>query len=144
MKKKTLILAVLVIGLLLPSCSNNSNDMMSSVIEKGLKRSIEQSEFMAASLMDQPDRLPKTTEKDGTLVTSDTHWWCSGFFSGTLWMLYEATGNETLKKYAENYTMRIEKEQYALDTHDLGFMMNCSFGNGYRITGNENYKKIQS
>lgn len=56
-------------------------------------------------------------------------------------MLYEATGNETLKKYAENYTMRIEKEQYALDTHDLGFMMNCSFGNGYRITGNENYKK---
>ena len=142
MKKKTLILAGLVIGLLLPSCSNNSNDMMSSVIEKGLKRSIEQSEFMAASLMDQPDRLPKTTEKDGTLVTSDTHWWCSGFFSGTLWMLYEATGNETLKKYAENYTMRIEKEQYALDTHDLGFMMNCSFGNGYRITGNENYKKI--
>lgn len=97
---------------------------------------------MAASLMDQPDRLPKTTEKDGTLVTSDTHWWCSGFFSGTLWMLYEATGNETLKKYAENYTIRIEKEQYALDTHDLGFMMNCSFGNGYRITGNENYKKI--
>lgn len=53
---------------------------MSSVIEKGLKRSIEQSEFMAASLMDQPDRLPKTTERDGTLVTSDTHWWCSGFF----------------------------------------------------------------
>ena len=48
MKKKTLILAGLVIGLLLPSCSNNSNDMMSSVIEKGLKRSIEQSEFMAA------------------------------------------------------------------------------------------------
>lgn len=49
---------------------------------------------------------------------------------------------ETLKKYAESYTMRIEKEQYALDTHDLGFMMNCSFGNGYKITGNENYKKI--
>ena len=52
MKKKTLILAVLVIGLLLPSCSNNSNDMMSSVIEKGLKRSIEQSEFMAACQSD--------------------------------------------------------------------------------------------
>ncbi|AVM53610.1 glycosyl hydrolase family 88 [Bacteroides zoogleoformans] len=140
--KKTLILAELAMVLLLPSCSNNNNDMMSAIIEKGLERSIEQSEFMAASLMDQPDRLPKTTEKDGTLVTSDTHWWCSGFFPGTLWMLYEATGNKTLKKYAENYTMRIEKEQYALDTHDLGFMMNCSFGNGYRITGNKNYKKV--
>lgn len=139
--KKTLFLVELVMVLLLPSCSNN-NDVMSTIIEKGLKRSIEQSEFMAASLMEQPERLPKTTEKDGTLVTSDTHWWCSGFFPGTLWMLYEATGNETLKKYAENYTMRIEKEQYALDTHDLGFMMNCSFGNGYRITGNENYKKV--
>jgi unsaturated chondroitin disaccharide hydrolase len=141
MKKKTLILAGALIGVLLASCSNN-NDMMSSVIEKGLKRSIEQAEFMATSLMDQPDRLPKTTEKDGTLVTSDTHWWCSGFFPGTLWLLYETTGDEMLRKYAENYTMRIEKEQYTLDTHDLGFMMNCSFGNGYRITGNENYKKI--
>lgn len=139
--KKTLLLVKLVMVLLLPSCSNN-NDVMSTIIEKGLKRSIEQSEFMAASLMEQSERLPKTTEKDGTLVTSDTHWWCSGFFPGTLWMLYEATGNETLKKYAENYTMRIEKEQYALDTHDLGFMMNCSFGNGYRITGDENYKKV--
>lgn len=139
---KRLILAGVVMTLLLPSCRNSNNDMMSSVIEKGLIRSTEQAEFMAASLMDQPDRLPKTTDEEGTLVTSDTHWWCSGFFPGTLWMLYEATGNETLREYAESYTMRIEKEQYALDTHDLGFMMNCSFGNGYRITGNEDYKKV--
>ena len=51
---------------------------------------------------------------DGTLVTSDSHWWCSGFFSGVLWQLYENTGDELLKEYAENYTARIKKEQYSL------------------------------
>lgn len=140
MKKITL--AVFLMGLLLSSCNNVDDNVMKSVLEKGLDRSIEQAKFLATNLMNEPDRLPRSAEKDGTLVTSDTHWWCSGFFPGTLWLLYGASGDEILKEYAEKYTMRIEKEQYSLDTHDLGFMMNCSFGNGYKITGNEKYKEV--
>lgn len=38
--------------------------------------------------------------------------------------------------------MAIEKEQFNTRTHDLGFMLYCPFGNGYRLTQNPNYKKI--
>ena len=142
MKQKAWIIAGIIAAGFFASCRNGKDEVMDAVIEKGLQRSVEQSKYLAARLMEQPDRLPRTMDEDGTLVTSDTHWWCSGFFPGTLWMLYEDCGDSELKAYAENYTARIECEQYARDTHDLGFMMNCSFGNAYRITGNEHYKDV--
>ncbi len=36
----------------------------------------------------------------------------------------------------------MEKEQYNTSTHDLGFMMYCSYGNLYRISPDEKYKTI--
>ena len=44
--------------------------------------------------------------------------------------------------YAEDYTSRVEKEKYNKGNHDVGFMLYCSFGNGYRLTGNEHYKQV--
>ncbi|WP_300600756.1 glycoside hydrolase family 88 protein [Niabella sp.] len=129
-------------GLLLMSCTSKDNNDMNAVIEKGLNRSAQQAKFLASSLLEEPDKLPRYVLPDGTLVTSDSHWWCSGFFSGVLWQLYEDTGDALLKEYAENYTKRIEKEQYSLDTHDLGFMMYCSYGQAFRITGEAYYKKV--
>jgi hypothetical protein len=88
------------------------------------------------------DLLPRTIDENGKLVTSGSDWWCSGFFPGTLWYLYEYSGNEELKQIAHQRTMLIEKEQYNTGTHDLGFMLYCSFGNGLRLTGNEEYNKV--
>jgi hypothetical protein len=36
----------------------------------------------------------------------------------------------------------LEKEQFNTGTHDLGFMLFCSFGNANRLNENETYKKI--
>ena len=141
MNKKILVVSILV-GTLCTSCGVNKSCDMNAVIEKGLERSVEQSKFLATSLIEEPEQLPRYVLADGTLVTSDSHWWCSGFFSGVLWQLYENTGDELLKEYAENYTARIKKEQYSLDTHDLGFMMYCSYGHAYRITGDDKYKDV--
>lgn len=63
-------------------------------------------------------------------------------FPGVLWYLYEATGDTLLKEYACDYTSRVEKEKYNKGNHDVGFMLYCSFGNGYRLTGNEKYKQV--
>lgn len=76
----------------------------------------------------------------GKLNTSDTKWWCSGFFPGTLWYLYEYTKDDSLKKIAEKRLQILEKEKYYTGNHDLGFMIFCSFGNGYRLTQNPVYK----
>ena len=117
-------------------------DEIDAVIEKGLSVSVEQSKLMAKSIWEQKTLLPRTLDKEGKLITSDSKWWTSGFFPGVLWYLYEATGDTLLKEYACDYTSRVEKEKYNKGNHDVGFMLYCSFGNGYRLTGNEKYKQV--
>ncbi|WP_299230314.1 glycoside hydrolase family 88 protein [uncultured Bacteroides sp.] len=112
---------------------------MKSVVERGLQRSAEQSLLMASSLENVEGKLPKSI-KDGKLETSGYQWWCSGFFPGVLWYLYEYNPTAEMKKYAEMYTQRVEKAQFVTDNHDVGFMINCSYGNGYRLTGNKVYE----
>lgn len=133
------ILALLFIAILM-GCAGK--DEMDAVIGKGLSASVEQSKLMAKSIWEQKTLLPRTLDKEGKLITSDSKWWTSGFFPGVLWYLYEATGDTLLKEYACDYTSRVEKEKYNKGNHDVGFMLYCSFGNGYRLTGNEKYKQV--
>ena len=87
-------------------------------------------------------KTPQSTLPDGSPRDMPTSWWCSGFFGGSLWFLFEETKNLQWKSAAEKWTMAIEKEQFNTRTHDLGFMLYCPFGNGYRLTQNPDYKKI--
>lgn len=54
--------------------------------------------------------------------------WTSGFFPGSLWEGYRLTGDEKLRSEAEKFTARLEGIQYYKGTHDLGFMVFCSYG----------------
>jgi unsaturated chondroitin disaccharide hydrolase len=112
------------------------------VINEALDFSVQQSLRMARSLQNQPGLLPRTTDSLGNIRTCRSDWWVSGFFSGELWYLYEYSGNEELKKWACEYTSRVEDQQYTRNNHDVGFIINCSFGNGYRITGDTSYRNI--
>ena len=88
------------------------------------------------------DQFPKTFEND-TLRTSGSGWWCSGFYPGSLLYIYEQTKDAALYNEAKRILTLLEKEQYNTTTHDLGFMMYCSFGNALRLDpGNEAYKQI--
>lgn len=69
--------------------------------------------------------------------------WCSGFWPGILWYGYEYSGDEALKKGAERFTTPIKTIAYTpAENHDIGFMVYNSYGNGYRLTGNEEYKEV--
>jgi hypothetical protein len=78
----------------------------------------------------------------GKSVTSDTKWWCSGFYPGTLWYLYAHTKDENIRKEAEKRLGVLEKEKYYTGNHDLGFMIYCSFGTAYKYTNNPAYKDV--
>lgn len=69
--------------------------------------------------------------------------WCGGFWPGILWYDYEATGDEQIKAEAEKFTSSLKflSETPAFD-HDLGFLVFCSYGNGYRLTQNPEYKQV--
>ena len=69
--------------------------------------------------------------------------WCSGFWSGILWMDYGQTKDKDVRKAAEGYTQAmtfLEKEP--VFDHDLGFLVINSFLKGYEQTGNDEYKRI--
>lgn len=91
---------------------------------------------------DDTSLFPQSVLPDGSYRKMPSKWWCSGFFAGSLWYLYEHTKDPIFKAGAEKWTSALEKEQYNTKTHDLGFMLYCSYGNGLRITNNQSYKPI--
>ena len=69
--------------------------------------------------------------------------WTSGFWPGILWYVYEYTRDDEIKKQAERYSSALfPVVDRKADNHDLGFMMFCSSGNAYRLTGEQKYKEI--
>lgn len=140
---KTLIYAAtLAASLSFTGCTNQSKEEpIASVIDRGLERATEHALRMAKELENQEGRLPKSIVDD-QLETSDYSWWCSGFFPGELWYLYENNSTDELKKYAKMYTDRVEEVKNITYSHDVGFMLNCSYDNGLRITGNPAYKEV--
>ena len=79
-------------------------------------------------------RCPKTMNQDGNLVTSDIRWWCSGFYPGSLWYIYENTGDEAFREMAQKRTLALAPLLEMKTDHDIGFMIGCSFGNALRLT----------
>jgi len=144
MKRALFLFSAACLATLLVNCNNQNNkEPMEQVIEKSMSTAEEHAKNMAEVLMERDSLLPRTINKEtGELVTSDSRWWTSGFFPGTLWYIYEFSGDKQLQKYAEEYTSRVEREKYTTDNHDVGFMLYCSFGNGLRITGNKNYNEV--
>jgi unsaturated chondroitin disaccharide hydrolase len=89
------------------------------------------------------DRFPKTYfPTTGKYEFSGSGWWCSGFYPGTLLYLYEQTKDPALYTEAERILKVLEKEKNNTTTHDLGFMMFCSFGNANRIAPKPEYKDV--
>lgn len=84
---------------------------------------------------------PRSQENNELKMVPSTDW-CSGFFAGCLWYMYEHTGDQKWKSEAEKYTESLADQQWNGRTHDMGFKMYCSYGNGLRLTDNESYKKI--
>lgn len=68
--------------------------------------------------------------------------WTEGFWPGILWYCYEQSRHEPLRKAAEGYTEALGflSEMPAYD-HDLGFIIFCSYGNGYRLTARADYQE---
>jgi unsaturated chondroitin disaccharide hydrolase len=136
------ILAVIsVLTLLVYSCKEP--DPMQEVITRSFDVVSHQAVAMAEYLDDKEDRLPRSyvADKD-EIITSNSKWWCSGFFPGVLWYLYEYSGDPSHRELAEKYSARVEKEKFNSYDHDIGFQIYCSFGNGYRLTGREDYREV--
>ncbi|MDR1981241.1 MAG: glycoside hydrolase family 88 protein [Tannerellaceae bacterium] len=85
---------------------------------------------------------PVTLKPDGSVYYCNYTEWQSGFFPGSVWYIYELTGDSSLLPLARKYTGAIEEAKNLTWHHDVGFIIGCSFGNGWRITGDAGYKEV--
>jgi unsaturated chondroitin disaccharide hydrolase len=85
---------------------------------------------------------PTTTNSQGQWQTTSAGSWISGFFPGSLWFMYERTSDTAWRGNAQAWQAGIESQKFTTTTHDLGFMIFNSFGNGYRLTGDEAYRQV--
>lgn len=118
-----------------------SKKEMSALIRNEFNFAEKQYRFLMKSV--PKDKMPQSyNASENRLVTRDISWWCSGFYPGSLWMIYEQTNDPEIKAEAEKRLALIEPNKTFTRDHDLGFMMFCSFGNAYRITKDPKYKEI--
>lgn len=124
--------------LLFSSCAVNKLDKQ---IDLTLNRGVAQYNYMIKKL--PAGKYPKTyyADKD-KFETSKSDWWCSGFYPGTLIYLDEASKTQVFKKEIDRVLQDLKREQFNTTTHDLGFMMFCSFGNANRLNPSPEYAAI--
>lgn len=85
---------------------------------------------------------PRTINPDGSLKLVGPNDWCSGFFPGSLWLMYDYTKDDYWRQEAVTYTWKIERAKRHRGTHGLGFIFNCSFGKAYELTGEQSYRDV--
>lgn len=86
-------------------------------------------------------RIPSTYQ-NGEIVYVPVDDWVSGFFAGTLWYMYELTGDEYWADHARKHTEILDTIQYLKWHHDIGFMIYDSYGNGLRLKNPDGYKDV--
>jgi len=86
--------------------------------------------------------LNPRTLKNGKVEYVPIDDWTSGFFPGTMWLMYDLTKNEKWKKLGIKYTENLDSIKYLTWHHDVGFIIRTSYGNAYRVTKNPKYKAV--
>lgn len=102
-------------------------------------------EYKVASMTEEISsysKYPRSINTDGSIRIVNANDWTSGFFPGSLWYMFENTGNAKYGTDAKSWTDPIESQKNNTGTHDLGFMLYCSFGNGLRLSNINNYDNI--
>ena len=137
--KKTISFTAMLLFICASLFAQTAKKPMAKLIDDEFKFALEQYKVLAKNI---PEGLTPQSFDKGKAENRNIQWWCSGFYSGSLWYMYEQTKDEIIKKEAEKALKVIEPNQTYTGNHDLGFMMYCSFGNAYRLTGNPTYKTI--
>ena len=159
--------AVLASAIILSACGNSQEEWISNALDTAsyqLKMTAERLEgtgelprstytgysleFLESQIEDDLSDIADSlwqnppAELLGKLRPCSIYDWTSGFFPGSLWYAYELTGDEELKQDAIYYTNLLSPLRKFKDTHDIGFMVNCSFGNALRLSPADTVKDV--
>jgi unsaturated chondroitin disaccharide hydrolase len=140
---------ILVVGFVLLSCycsaqSINTKKVFLDAAKQAYTMNVDLM-ANAVEFMDKVDSVyhlsPRTIE-NGKLKVVPSSDWTSGFYAGISWLLADYFQDKSYESSARLLNTYLEREKYNGRTHDMGFKIYCSFGNGYRLTKDEHYKEV--
>lgn len=139
MKRGVIVLLVTMAAVVSCNRKESMEDLTARVFERAAVQMAAMDVALDSASALNPDKAiyPRSINKDGSLMTSHYKWWCSGFYPGSLWYVYEYTGDERYKELALKYQAGLEPLRFRKDDHDIGFQLMCSYGNCLRLTGNQ-------
>ncbi len=148
--------------IMISSCTNTVKSSLSShsateekknsIFQEKLKINIENELSFCEDQLKKSVALNTDYTTHPRLIESgDQHWkmpkndvlvWTVGFYPGILWQMYETTQDDYWKEEALKRTLALEPYKFNREHHDVGFMMYCSYGQAYRLTGNKEYRDV--
>jgi hypothetical protein len=108
--------------------------------EKQLDAAYKQVQYLLSTYKNTT-QFPRTVKGD-TLFTVPSRDWTSGFFPGVLWLTYEYSRDAKIADAARQWTKSMEPEKDNRRTHDVGFMLNSSYGNALRLKPADGDKEV--
>ena len=136
-------LSTLAISLFILTSCNGSKQTETDFIQSNIDHIVAQ-HTLQTDLIEQSGKVlnPRTLRKDGSISYIPIDDWCSGFFPGSIWLTYELTGDKKWLPLATKYTEDLDSVKHLKWHHNVGFMIGCSYLNGYRIGGKKEYKDV--
>ena len=135
--------SILVLSLIVcNSCSVNPS--FSDIRETVIVKANDQYNYLyniTNSQIDKKNRFPRTIDNEKIRLVSNYDW-TSGFYPGSLWYLHMLSGDSKWKTRALEYTKKLDTIQYWEGNHDVGFIMECSYGNALKVAASEDFDKV--
>lgn len=128
--------------LLLSACNSTSKNVQTDLIADNVTFAEKQIGHQVKLIEESGKILNPRTVKNDKIQYVPIDDWTSGFFPGSMWYMYELTGNEKWKNLGVKYTEDLDSVKFLTWHHDVGFMINTSYGNAYKATKNEAYKDV--
>ena len=134
---KTRLFSLLVLAACLISCNGRKD-----IIQENIEHAKAQLAYLIEAAEANDTLQIPSTFKNGAIEFVPTDDWVSGFFAGTLWYMYELTGDEYYAEQAQKHTEILHEIQFLTWHHDVGFMVYDSYGNGLRLKNIPGYDTV--
>lgn len=125
------------------SCNNEQSTVKDIDISEGITRdlalAVAVNKYKHYANSYQPSQGYPRSVEDNTWKLTNWKSWTDGFFPGILWQL--SLVDPSLEEQADKWTVPLTNHA-SLASHDLGFIINNSFGKGYRLSGNNDYLPV--
>jgi rhamnogalacturonyl hydrolase YesR len=129
--RRTLICSLLLAACGASALAADAVEPVDAMIARDVRVAAAQYRVLLDRVADRPG-FPRSVDHGAVKMVGPGDW-TAGFFPGSLWYLFKATGDAAWKTAAMRYTALTAPAKFDKSQHDLGFMLGAGYGNGLRL-----------